>query len=260
MHSAASLVTTIPLCALIALSISPASAIPSAPASSSSARTLGPTNDPGDNATSYASCLRVVPADARIEPYRNATSSGVETVFSNGSRLDFPYASCLKPIHPDVYPLVLAIGSSPDFIAAENGSLFSYYDFGTFSYMYEGLNYTQSSFYLYNGTLVDVCGSYTPWFTESMIVAVPFNSTSGGFDLSKMLILQGGYGPISTCTTTVIVNSTVNATSSNTAIGTGSSFPFESASLAVVVVVLAGLSAVFVLARSRLGGRSPLRS
>jgi hypothetical protein len=275
LHRAANIIATIPLCSLIVLSISTASAIPSAPVSSISARTLGPTSDLDGNATSYASCLRVVQADARIDTYRNATSSGVEAVFSNGSRDYFPYASCVKPIHPDDYPIILAIGLSPTFVAAENGSLFSYYDFDTFSYLYSGLNYTQSSFYLYNGTLVDVCGSYMPWFTKSMTVAVPFNSTGNGLDLSKMIVLSGGYGPIATCTirvtttfssTTITVNSTsrssgvypsnstVKTTPPNTAVKTGSSFPFESASLAVVVVAVTSLATVFLLARSRRRG------
>ena len=235
---------------MIVISISTLSPIPSAPVSSISARTLGPASDLDGNATSYASCLRVVPADARIDIYRNATGSGVEAVFSNGSRDYFPYASCVRPIHPDDYPFILAIGLSPMFVAAENGSLFSYYNFDTFSYLYSGINYTQSSFFLYNGTLVDVCGSYLPWYTKSMLVAVPFNSTGNGLELSKMIVLSGGYGPIGTCTvtasttfssTTITVNSTsrssavypsnslVKTTPPNTTVKTGTSFPLESA-------------------------------
>ncbi|MGA2199507.1 MAG: hypothetical protein ABSG45_06175 [Nitrososphaerales archaeon] len=53
-------------------------------------------------------------------------SNGSVVQFANGTEISFPFFSCLRAVHPYDYGIVLSIAANPKFIAAENGSVYTY--------------------------------------------------------------------------------------------------------------------------------------
>lgn len=79
----------------------------------------------------YASCLVEVPYNATIT-YKGE-GSGDEVKFANGTTVSFPLTSCVRAVYRDLYSIVLNITANPQFVAAENGTMF-----GIEEYSYSG--------------------------------------------------------------------------------------------------------------------------
>jgi hypothetical protein len=231
----------LPVGILILFSLSAA-----ASSTSSSSSTSSQAANQSNEANSYAQCLREVPYNVTIKEYSNYTSGGFAAIFPNGTEVLFPYASCVRPLHPNDYSIVLAIGSNPEFIAAENGSLYSFEGGiptdqvgntvnGTSTCRYasitifttggsnqsgpaESVECKSSSylnFFLYNGQMLKGCDGPYADFDGWLQVGVFYNST-GGVDTSNIEAQQNGaFGGEFLCvltTTLPVISSQSNRT------------------------------------------------
>ncbi|MGH9920142.1 MAG: hypothetical protein ACRD6W_14915, partial [Nitrososphaerales archaeon] len=178
-----------------------------------------------------------MPYDVKVGESVNYTVAEYIATFPNGTRLLYPFTSCLRPVYPNVYPVVLAIGDNPSFIALENGSLYGFSDVGSPTLLQGLQNLTQAQvsslcetygsktvpggtvdcyapdylyFFLYNGRILDGCGSPYPDFNGSIEFYPAVNSTSGQLDLTNITVQQNGASSgyflcITTSTTTATI-------------------------------------------------------
>ncbi len=223
----------------------------------------------------YAQCLQEVPYDVKVGSYLNFTDSGYYAKFSNGTEILYPDTSCVRPVYHDLYGSILAIGDNPQFISLENGSLYSFQTSATPN-LFQNLTTILSScsvfgsvtvpggsveclsnqmlnFFLYNGVILDGCGSPYPDFTGWIEVYLPVNSTTGELDFTNVLVHQNGaFGGVFMCTTTITdyesttTSSTVSPTiSQNGAPSTSALNRSDRANLdEVILVALIGGSCV----------------
>jgi hypothetical protein len=215
--------------ALLAAVLVSSSAIPPAFAGSSTTSTTS-TGGP------YAGCLQEVPYDVKIGLPPNASVSDYAATFPNGTEVIYPYTSCVRPVYPNLYGVVLAIGDNPRFIALENGSLYSFSTIGSANpFLLQNLTTGNSSckygstvvpggavecyageilsFFLYNGRILNGCGSPYPDFSGWIQVQVPVNSTTGQLDTANIVAEQlGPFNGQFLCTTQTTLPQTTTTT------------------------------------------------
>ena len=273
-----------------ALLISIIAAFPANVADAQSAGSTSSTNEP------YAQCLQEVPYDVKVGSYLNFTDSGYYAKFPNGTEVLYPDTSCVRPVYPDLYGDVLAIGDNPRFISLENGSLYSFLNVGSPSLLQnlttilsscsvfgsvtvpggsvECLSNQILDFFLYNGIILDGCGSPYRDFTGWIEVYLPVNSTTGQLDFTNVLVQQNGaFGGVFMCTTTTTsyasttTDSTVSPTVSPTVSQNQTSpailphrsgpFNFEDALPIALIFALCITGLAVIASRRRSGGERP---
>jgi hypothetical protein len=215
---------------ILALVVSMVAELPANVANAQSAGSTTSTNEP------YAQCVQEVPYDVKIGSYGNFQAAGYSATFPNGTKILYPDTSCVRPVYPNLYGVVLAIGDNPSFIALENGSLYSFSTIGSPNpFLLQNLTTETTScrsgstkvpggqvecfageplyFFLYNGTILNGCGSPYPDFSGSIQVQVPVNSTTGELDTTNIIAQQQGpFNGIFMCTTTTIITRTSSST------------------------------------------------
>jgi hypothetical protein len=265
---------------ILAFVVSMVAELPANVANAQSAGSTTSTNEP------YAQCLQEVPYDVKIGSYENFQAAGYSATFPNGTKILYPDTNCVRPVYPNLYGVVLAIGDNSSFIALENGSLYS---FSTISspnpFLLQNLTTETTScrsgstkvpggpvecfageplnFFLYNGTILNGCGSPYPDFSGWIQVQVPVNSTTGELDTTNIVAQQqGSFNGIFMCTTTVTTtiitptsSSTVTVSQHETSVATlphrnGNNINFEEA-LLVALIFAACIIGVAVLAWRR---------
>jgi hypothetical protein len=215
---------------ILALVVSMVAELPANVANAQSPVSTTSTNEP------YAQCLQEVPYDVRIGSYGNFQAAGYSATFPNGTKVLYPDTSCLRPVYPNLYGVVLAIGDNPSFIALENGSLYSFSTIGSPNpFLLQNLTTETTScrngstkvpggqvecfagesldFFLYNGTILNGCGSPYAAFTGWIQVQVPVNSTTGELDTTNIVAQQNGpFGGGLLCTSVTTITRTSSST------------------------------------------------
>ena len=226
-----------PFALLAAALISTGLAAPYASAQSSIA--TASTSSTASTGGSYASCLLEVPYNVTIGSYDNSYGYGVSATFPNGTEILFPYPNCMRPVHPDMYQVILDIGNNASFIAAENGSLYSWGGFPSYEELINNTYnisppdicrsgsvttpqgtecYSQNYlwFFLYNGRMLQGCDGPYADFNGWLDVHVAINSTDG-VDTSHIEVEQlGAFDGIFLCTATTSDSLSQSGTTTHT--------------------------------------------
>jgi hypothetical protein len=250
-------------------------------------------NPPASTASSsepYAKCLQEVPYDVEIGTYDNSYGMGMSATFPNGTEILYPYPNCERPIYPDMYQVVLGIGDNPTFIAAENGSLYSFGDGAmlitdltnkTYNAIFgcslgnvtlpDGSTecYAENYlwFFLFNGIALKGCDGPFQDFSGWLQVRVAINSTDG-VDTAHIKVEQlGPFDGEFLCTTTTSIPQSTSSSTTMTA--SAGSRAFSEVTIKTTVTVtsasgrfswtalyeVAGVAVVFMIATGYLVAR-----
>ncbi len=138
-------------------------------------------------------CLYEIPTNASTTLVTPSTNNSVPELiagFPNGTTIAFPENSCPQPVYPQLYSLASEAVQSPSFIAAENGSTFLVEGprISMFSNSSQDISSVTTSF-AHWGNQTYPCGTgYTLDLLGLLQVSIPFNQTSGSYDVSNMTV------------------------------------------------------------------------
>jgi hypothetical protein len=206
-------------------------------------------------------CVVEVPDSVSIGSWSNSTMQGSAVTFSNGTEIVFPADTCVRPVHPSIYALDLAVESNANFTRAENGSRFappaSYETCSQFAGQPAGTSgvvcppqgatfatayppfscpggasnvtqgtdcapYVMLGFGLFGRTLITPCpNEVTVNELQELIVYV--RDSNGTFDTSSVLVQTDTTPVIHMCTTITTTTTTTTTTSSSLATSTAQS-------------------------------------
>ena len=226
-------------------------------------------------------CVVQTPDSVSISSWSNSTMQGSAVTFSNGTEIVFPADTCVRPVHPSVYALDLAIESNANFTRAENGSRFappaSYRTCSQFAAQPVGTSsvvcppqgatfatshppfscpggasivtldthcapYVMLSFGLFGNKLILPCGHPALDQLRGLNVYVP--ESNGTFDTSSVIVQTDTSLNIYTCGTTTEGSSSTKGASQ----GTATSFDTIG-----IVVAVAFVASVMVMTKKRRG-------